>query len=59
MMNNAFNLTLKAFFVLKSFKFLSCLFGHAEKPLDSKDSVNFETYAVTAWLSINDNADIA
>ena len=34
MMKNAFYFTLKALFVLKIFKFLSWLFGHAEKRLD-------------------------
>ena len=31
MMTNTFWFTLKAFFVLKIFKFLSCLLGHVEK----------------------------
>ena len=31
MMKNAFYFILKALFVLKMFKFLSCYFGHAEK----------------------------
>ena len=34
MMKNGFCFTLKAFFVLEIFKFLSCLFGHVEKRLD-------------------------
>ena len=34
MMKNAFYFTLKAFFILKIFKFLSWLFGHVEKRLD-------------------------
>ena len=38
-MNNAFYLILKAYFVLKIFKFLSWLFGHVEKTawLDGQD----------------------
>ena len=32
-MKNGFCFTLKAFFVLKIFKFLSCLFGHLVKQL--------------------------
>ena len=46
-MKNAFHFTLKALFVLKIFKFLSCLFGHVEKRLDWKDQVNFKIYDVT------------
>ena len=34
MMKNAFYFTLKVIFVLNIFKFLSWLFGHAEKQLD-------------------------
>ena len=33
-MKNAFYFTLKTFFVLKIFKFLSLLFGHVEKRFD-------------------------
>ena len=33
MMKNAFHFILKALFVLKIFKFLSCHFGHVEKRL--------------------------
>ena len=39
-----FSFSLKAVFVLKVFKFLSWLFGHAEKGLDHKDEVNFKIY---------------
>ena len=31
---NAFHFTLKALFVLKTFKFLSCFFGHVSKRFD-------------------------
>ena len=34
MMKNAFYFTSKTLFVLKIFKFLSCLFGHVAKRLD-------------------------
>ena len=34
MMKNAFYFTLKALFVLKVFKFLSCLFDHVGKRVD-------------------------
>ena len=57
-MKNAFYFTLKALFVLKTFKFLSCLFGHVQKRLDYKDKINFEIYDVTAWLTNNCNAHI-
>ena len=58
-MKNAFYLTSKALLVLKIFKFLSWLFGHAAKQLDKKDKVNFKFYDVTAWLVNNRNTDIA
>ena len=35
-MKNAFNIILKALFVLKIFTFLSSLFGYVEKRLDKK-----------------------
>ena len=50
MMENAFHFTLTTLFVLKMFKFLSWLFRHVEKWLDSKDKVNFKIYDVTTWL---------
>ena len=43
MMKNAFYFILKALGVLKTFKFLSLLFGHVEKRLD----FNFKIYDVT------------
>ena len=49
MMNNGFYLILKAFFVLKIFKFLSWLFGYAEQWNDEKDKINFKIYDVTTW----------
>ena len=49
MMKNAFYFTLKAFFVLKTFDFLSSLLGHVEKRLDQKDKVNLKLYDVTNW----------
>ena len=52
-MKNTFHFTLKAPFVLKIFKFLSCVFGHVAKLLDKKDKIDFRFYDVTAWL-IND-----
>ena len=39
MMKNAFNVTLKALFVLKIFKFLSLCFGHLDKRFDQKVKV--------------------
>ena len=52
-MKNVFYFILKALSVIKIFKVLSWLFGHIEKELDYKDQVNFEAYAVTAWLTNN------
>ena len=57
-MKNAFNFTLKAFFVLRVFKFLFFLFGHVEKRLDLKDKVNFKIYDVTTWETSSCNAYI-
>ena len=53
MVKNTFYFTLKALFVLKIFKFLSCVFGHVAKLLDKKDKLDFRFYDITAWL-IND-----
>ena len=58
MMKNVFYFSLKALFVLKIFKFLSCLFGHVEKRLDWKDEVKFKIYDVTAWETSNRDANI-
>ena len=52
MMKNAFYFTFKALFVHKIFKFLSWLFGHAEKRFDWKDMVHFKIYDVTTWKTI-------
>ena len=49
---------LKALFVVKICKFLSWLFDHVEKRLDSKNKINFEIYDVTAWLTNNCNTHI-
>ena len=59
MMKKAFCFTSIALFVLKIFKFLSWLFGHAAKLLAKKDKVNFTFYDVTAWLTNNCNTHIA
>ena len=58
-MKNVFYFTLKAYFVLKTFEFLSGLFGHVEKRLDQKNKVNFKIYDVTTWGRNNCNAHIA
>ena len=47
MMKNAFYFILKAYFVLKIFKFLSRLFGHVGEPLEKKGKLNFEIHDVT------------
>ena len=49
---------LKRTFILKIFKFLSWLFGHAEKLLDQKDKVNFKIFDITTWLANNCNTHI-
>ena len=51
-MKNALYFTLKAFFVLKIFKFFSWLFGHVGKRLEYKDQVNFKIYDATTSLTI-------
>ena len=55
MMKHAFNFTLKALLVFKTFKVLSRIFGHFEKRLDWKDNVDFKIYDVTTWLTNNCN----
>ena len=59
MMENAFYFTLKAFFVLKKFIFVSWPFDHVEKQLDSKEKVNFNIYDVTTCKINNFNKHIA
>ena len=54
-MKNVFYFTLKALFVLKILKFLPWLFGHVEKRLDRKDTVNFKIYDIKIWLTNNCN----
>ena len=49
MTKNAFYFTLKSFFVLKIFKFLSSIFGYLEKQVDQKDKVNVKFYDVITW----------
>ena len=58
-MTNIFCFILKAFFVLKMFKFMCSLFVHAEKQLDLKGKVDFKIYNITAWLANNYNTHIA
>ena len=41
---NAFHLKLKALFLLKIFKFLSCLFAYVGKQLDKKANFNSKLY---------------
>ena len=59
MVKNAFYFTLKAFFILKIFKFLSWLFGQVSKRRDYKDKVKFKFYNITSWLTNNYNTHIA
>ena len=48
MMKIAFYVILKAFFILKMFKFLSWLFGHVRKTAWQK-KINFTVYDATTW----------
>ena len=59
MKKNAFYFTLKAFFIVTIFKFLSCLFGHVEKLAQLEDIANFKIHDVTFWLAKNCNTHIA
>ena len=49
-MKNVFHFILKAFFVLKTFKFLYWLFAYVKKRFDQNDTVNFKIYDITTWL---------
>ena len=57
-MKYAFYFTLKALFVFKMFKSLSCIFGHVEKRLWLKDKINSKIYNVATWLTNNCNTHI-
>ena len=57
-MKNASYFNLKALFVFKILKFLSCLFGHVGERLDQEDQVNFKIYDVTTWSTNNLNKHI-
>ena len=46
---------LKTLFILKIFRFLSRLFGYAEKRLDKQAKVNLKIYDVTDWTANNHN----
>ena len=59
MMKTAFYFIFKALFVLKIFKFLSCLFGNVEKQLDWKYKVIFKIYDITIWLTNSYDTHIA
>ena len=59
MMKTAFYFIFKAFFVLKIFKFLSCLFGNVEKQLDWKYKVIFKIYDITTRLTNSCHTHIA
>ena len=59
MVKNSFYFTLKAPFVLKIFRLLSCFFGHVAKRLNKKDKINFKFYEVKVWLTNNRDTHIA
>ena len=56
---DAFHFIWKALFILKIFKVLPWLFGHAGKQLDKKAKVNFKIYDVTYWETNDYNKHIA
>ena len=58
-MKNTFYFMLKALFVLEISRFLSSLFGYAEKRLDKMVKVNFKNYDVIGWKTSNYKARIA
>ena len=49
---------LKAFFVLKIFKFLSCCFGHEEKRPGMTPRAKFKIYDATGWAVNNYNTNL-
>ena len=49
---------IKAVFVLKMFKLLSCFFGHVGKRLSKRAKINFKNYDVTDWAGNNYNTHI-
>ena len=57
-MKNVFYFNLKAHFVLKTLKFLSCLFGHIGEQLDYKDKTKLKVFDVTTWLKNKCNTHI-
>ena len=59
MMKNDFYFTLKAFFVLKMFKFFSQIFRLVEKTTWLERWLNFKIHDFTTWLSDNFNTHIA
>ena len=59
MMKNAFYFMLIAFFVLKTFTFLSWFYVHVVKPPNKTAKVKFKIYDVTNWITNNYNTHIA
>ena len=49
---------LKTLFVLEIFTFLSLPFGYVEQRLDKEGMVDFKTYNVTNWPTLNYNTHI-
>ena len=58
-MKNAFYFIWKALFAFKVLKFLSLLFGHAEKQPNKKAKFNFKIHDIADWETKNYNAHIA
>ena len=59
MMKFDFYFVLKAFFVLKIFKFCPDFCDHVGKRVHEKTDVNFKNCDVTNWTTKNYNTDIA
>ena len=58
MSKNIFYFVLKTLFVLEIFTFLSLPFGYVEQQLDKEGMVDFKTYNVTNWPTLNYNTHI-
>ena len=59
MTKNAFNFMVNALFVLKTFIFLSLLFGYVDRRLDKKAKVTCRIYDVREWIRNNYNTHLS
>ena len=58
MSKNISYFVLKTLFVLEIFTFLSLPFGYVEQRLDKEGMLDFKTYNVTNWPTLNYNTHI-